>query len=563
MQRGRVWVNDTPRRPGGEFIPGYGGPGAMGGDAAGMMQGSGGYDVPGGGYDTGGGGYDMAGGGYDMPGGGYGMGGGSYGCYGPPGGMMGPGMAGGMGQGMMAPGMMQPGMGHPAGMMGGSGPGGLGPGGLGPGGSGPGGLGPGGSGRSGRIMGPRGAPGGMMAPPRGQPPPPGAAMFGGPRQYMDRPPFPPAPDSMMGPGPDSRLDTRLSVASSSGMQGPAAAAAAAVPDLPGVNRPAKKQERGNDYCQHFVDTGVRPQNFLRDSVLEDRYEDYPQLQKLIQLKDKQVRDHTTPPYALRADLKKLALSKEVFGTKFDVILIDPPWEEYVRRAPGFVSDTDFWSWQEIQALDIGAVAEVPSFVFLWCGSAEGLDAGRHCLRKWGYKRAEDICWIKTNTQHKSRKYLIPTYQQEGSMLVHTKEHCLMGIRGSVKRGLDGHLIHTNVDTDVIVSEEPPLGSTEKPEELYDIIERFCAGRRRLELFGEDRNIRQGWVTVGRAITQSTFRPQAYLHHFRNEDGVPYDEHRGRPPPGVPVLVPSTAEIEELRPRSPPHHHGGGGRGRGR
>jgi hypothetical protein len=39
--------------------------------------------------------------------------------------------------------------------------------------------------------------------------------------------------------------------------------AAAVPDLPGVNRPAIKQERGNDYCQHFVDTGVRPQNFLR------------------------------------------------------------------------------------------------------------------------------------------------------------------------------------------------------------------------------------------------------------------------------------------------------------
>jgi mRNA (2'-O-methyladenosine-N6-)-methyltransferase len=52
----------------------------------------------------------------------------------------------------------------------------------------------------------------------------------------------------------------------------------------------------------------------------------------------------------------------------------------------------------------------------------------------------------------------------------------MGIRGTVKRGIDGHLIHSNVDTDVIVSEEPPLGSTEKPEELYSIIERFCAGR---------------------------------------------------------------------------------------
>ena len=48
-----------------------------------------------------------------------------------------------------------------------------------------------------------------------------------------------------------------------------------------------------------------------------------------------------------------------------------------------------------------------------------LYAARRALR-WGYKRCEDICWIKTNQQHKSRKYLIPTYQQEGSMLVHTK-----------------------------------------------------------------------------------------------------------------------------------------------
>jgi hypothetical protein len=31
---------------------------------------------------------------------------------------------------------------------------------------------------------------------------------------------------------------------------------------------------------------------------------------------------------------------------------------------------------------------------------------------------------------------------------------------------------SNVDTDVIVSEEPPAGSTRKPEELYGIIERF-------------------------------------------------------------------------------------------
>ena len=31
----------------------------------------------------------------------------------------------------------------------------------------------------------------------------------------------------------------------------------------------------NDYCQHFVDTGQRPQNFIRDVGLAYRFEEYP------------------------------------------------------------------------------------------------------------------------------------------------------------------------------------------------------------------------------------------------------------------------------------------------
>jgi len=48
------------------------------------------------------------------------------------------------------------------------------------------------------------------------------------------------------------------------------------------------------------------------------------------------------------------------------VLIDPPWEEYARRAPGAPGLDDAWLWQDIQALDIAAVADTPSFVFLWC-----------------------------------------------------------------------------------------------------------------------------------------------------------------------------------------------------
>ena len=64
-----------------------------------------------------------------------------------------------------------------------------------------------------------------------------------------------------------------------------------------------------------------------------------------------------------------------------------------------------------------------------CGSAEGLDAGRHCFRKWGFRRCEDICWIKTN-KDPNRKYTLQ--QDTHACLVHTKVRAL-GSRGSAVR----------------------------------------------------------------------------------------------------------------------------------
>lgn len=80
----------------------------------------------------------------------------------------------------------------------------------------------------------------------------------------------------------------------------------------------------NDYCQHFVDTGQRPQNFIRDVGLADRFEEYPKLRELIRLKDDLIAKTATPPMYLQADLKKFDL--KTLGVKFDVILIEPPLE---------------------------------------------------------------------------------------------------------------------------------------------------------------------------------------------------------------------------------------------
>uniref|UniRef100_A0A2N9J406 Uncharacterized protein n=1 Tax=Fagus sylvatica TaxID=28930 RepID=A0A2N9J406_FAGSY len=75
------------------------------------------------------------------------------------------------------------------------------------------------------------------------------------------------------------------------------------------------------------------------------------------------------------------ISPEFFGTKFDVILVDPPWEEYVHRAPGVADHMEYWTFEEIMNLKIEAIADTPSFIFLWVGDGVGLEQGRQCLKK--------------------------------------------------------------------------------------------------------------------------------------------------------------------------------------
>ncbi|MFS7994335.1 putative mRNA (2'-O-methyladenosine-N(6)-)-methyltransferase [Helianthus anomalus] len=95
------------------------------------------------------------------------------------------------------------------------------------------------------------------------------------------------------------------------------------------------------------------------------------------------------------------------------------------------------------------------------------------------------------------------------------------------------------------------GSTAKPEDMYRIIEHFSLGRRRLELFGEDHNIRAGWLTVGKDFSSSNFNSEAYVQNFADKDGKVWQGGGGRnPPPEAGHLVLTTPDIEALRPKSP-------------
>merc|ERR1719192_2957960 len=294
----------------------------------------------------------------------------------------------------------------------------------------------------------------------------------------------------------------------------------------------------NDYSQNFVDTGQRPQNFIRDTGLTGRFEEYPKLQELIRLKDDLISRTAHPPMYLKSDLENYDLKQ--LDCKFDTIIIEPPLEEY-SRAYG-VTNTKFWDRDKIMALDIGEISSSRSFVFLWCGSSDGLDLGRLCLQNWGFRRCEDICWIRTNNKNKDRSILDPR-----AVLTRTKEHCLMGIKGTVRRSTDGDFIHANVDIDLIIDEEPEPGSLDKPIEMFHIAEHFCLGKRRLQIYGRDSTIRPGWLNIGPMLSISNY-DQALLKSYFDDGNT----------------TGSSERIENLRPKSPPPKAGGGrGRGRGR
>ena len=112
---------------------------------------------------------------------------------------------------------------------------------------------------------------------------------------------------------------------------------------------------------------------------------YPKQQRLLNLKKESVDTHAAPSCYL-----PLQHLPSLHPFKFDVILLDPPF-------------SSSFGWAELQEFPIPSLAADPSFVFMWVGSGagEGLERGREVLAKWGYRRCEDIVWVKTNV-HSNR-----------------------------------------------------------------------------------------------------------------------------------------------------------------
>jgi hypothetical protein len=149
------------------------------------------------------------------------------------------------------------------------------------------------------------------------------------------------------------------------------------------------------------------------------------------IKSTHVDQHSHPPIVLYLpDSTPASITSAISPTRFDVILLRPQG-----------------TWQETAALPIRNISSDPGFVFLWVGKGddEGLEKGRECFAKWGFRRAEDM------------------KMQGGTggegLFASSKEHCLMGIRGTVRRSTDTRFVHCNVDTDILVWEQDEQGTS--------------------------------------------------------------------------------------------------------
>merc|ERR1711964_965193 len=126
-------------------------------------------------------------------------------------------------------------------------------------------------------------------------------------------------------------------------------------------------------------------------------------------------------------------------------------------------------------------------LFLWV-TGRAAELARECMEIWGYTRIEEIIWVKCNQLQR----LIRT-GRTGHWLNHSKEHCLVGVKGDV----EAVNFNKNVDCDVIVSEVRE--TSRKPDEIYSLIERMWPASMKIELFGRQHNCMDNWITLGNQL----------------------------------------------------------------
>jgi mRNA (2'-O-methyladenosine-N6-)-methyltransferase len=191
--------------------------------------------------------------------------------------------------------------------------------------------------------------------------------------------------------------------------------------------------------------------------------------------------------------------------QFDVVVMDPPWQLATANPTrgvslGYSQLTD----HDIASLPVPQLQKQGGFLFVWTINAKykwTLDL----FEKWGYQMVDEIVWVKLTVNRRMAK-------SHGYYLQHAKEVCLVGKKGRDPPGMR----KSGVGSDVICADR--RGQSQKPEELYELIEELVPNGRFIEIFARKNNLRNFWVSVGNEVT-GTGLPASDIQALRSKGRV--------------------------------------------
>lgn len=185
----------------------------------------------------------------------------------------------------------------------------------------------------------------------------------------------------------------------------------------------------------------------------------------------------------RKEKAKEAVQGMPSGT-YNVIVADPPWE-YDNRIEKWGPAELHYETMPLKAIcDLGDELPVAddAVLFLWVTNAF-LEDVFEVVHAWDFEYKTNIVWVKTDLRRPGSGWYVRGRH----------ELCLICTRGSF----------TPLDENI----SPPIGSvitasvgkhSEKPDELYSIIERLYPDCSYLELFA--RRGREGWTSWGKELS---------------------------------------------------------------
>lgn len=188
---------------------------------------------------------------------------------------------------------------------------------------------------------------------------------------------------------------------------------------------------------------------------------------------------------INADVTNFDFSRLGSECKFDVVLMDPPWQLATSHCTrGVHISYSSLSDSQVQSVPLHLIQDC-GFLFIWTINNKYLKTFE-LLSNWGYSFVDEIVWVKTTVNRRLAK-------GHGYYLQHAKESCLVGVKGNppVSDALRESI------GDLILAER--RGQSQKPEEIYQMIERLIPSGRYLEIFGRRNNLRNHWVTIGNEL----------------------------------------------------------------